>query len=116
MLQDDNDDYCAACGGNGELVCCDGYGCSRAFHFKCVDPPMIENSSQDSWYCNSCESKRNPPEKDESKNSAFGQLLYKLESKNPSAFHLPKDIRECFEGVVTGAEGEYEEPAPAKPK
>ena len=31
----ENDDYCAACGGNGKLLCCDG--CTRSFHFKCVD-------------------------------------------------------------------------------
>ena len=46
----------------------------------------------------------------------FGQLLAILHRKNPSAFHLPKDIREYFEGVRTGAEGEYEEGVPQKPK
>jgi hypothetical protein len=113
MLQDDNDDYCAACGGNGDLVCCDG--CSRAFHFKCVDPPMIENALPDAWFCNTCEFNHNPRPREQT-NTAFGALLQNLEQKNPSAFHLPKDIREHFEGVVTGAEGEYEEPAPPKPK
>ncbi|KAG9237227.1 hypothetical protein BJ875DRAFT_370497 [Amylocarpus encephaloides] len=112
--KDDNDDYCAACGGNGDLVCCDG--CNRSFHFKCVDPPMIEGALPDAWYCNSCNCKFNPQPIEERTNPAFGLLLQNLQSKNPSAFHLPKSIREYFEGVQTGAEGEYEEPAPPKPK
>jgi hypothetical protein len=114
MLQDDNDDYCAACGGNGDLVCCDG--CQRSFHFKCVDPPMIEGSLPDAWFCNTCDFAHNPPEREENPNSTFGPLLHSLKSKNPRAFHLPKDIRELFEGVITGAEGEYEEPVVPKPK
>src|SRR5690349_15525424 len=115
MIQDENDDYCSACGGNGDLVCCDG--CIRSFHFKCVDPPMIEDSLTDeAWFCNQCEYNHNPRPRDYS-SRAFGPLLGNLESKNPSSFHLPKDIREYFENVRTGTEGEYEEaPLPPKPK
>jgi len=113
MGQEENDDYCAACGGNGDLVCCDG--CTRSFHFKCVDPPMVEGSLPDAWFCNQCQYRIQPARREASPHS-FGVLLESLESKNPSAFHLPKDIREYFEGVRTGSEGEYEEIVPPKPK
>lgn len=39
----------------------------------------------------------------------FGRLLYHLEMLNPVAFRLPLDIRDHFEGVRTGPDGEYEE-------
>ncbi|KAI9742626.1 MAG: hypothetical protein M1818_003767 [Claussenomyces sp. TS43310] len=103
--QDENDDYCSSCGGNGDLVCCDG--CTRSFHFKCVDPPMIEGQLPDTWFCNRCNLSRNPPIKESF--GSFGELLLDLETRNPSAFHLPKHVREYFEGVRTGGEGEYEE-------
>ncbi|KAF4627607.1 hypothetical protein G7Y89_g10543 [Cudoniella acicularis] len=112
--KDDNDDYCSACGGNGDIVCCDG--CNRSFHYKCVDPPMIEDSlPSDAWFCNQCEARRNPRPNQYS-NRGFGPLLSNLESKNPSAFHLPKEVREYFENVKTGTEGEYEEVVAPKPK
>ena len=73
---------------------------------------MNEDALPDSWYCNVCDSKAYPPMVDD--DGIFGLLSMQLERKNPSAFHLPKDIREYFENVKTGAEGEYEEPAPPK--
>ena len=76
---------------------------------------MSEGALPDSWYCNICDSKVNPsPFEDES--GCFGLLLVQLHRKNPSAFHLPKDIREYFENVKTGTEGEYEEPTQPKAK
>ena len=36
-------------------------------------------------------------------------MLAILEKTNPSSFSLPLPIREYFEGVRTGSEGEYEE-------
>lgn len=113
MPQDDNDDYCSACGGNGDLVCCDG--CIRSFHFKCVDPPILVGNLPDDWYCNVCQSERSGPLHDNLP-GAFGPLLVSLDKKNPSAFHLPKVIREYFVDVKTGADGEYEEAGTAKPK
>lgn len=113
-IQDDNDDYCSACGGNGDLVCCDG--CTRSFHFKCIDPPMIEGAlPESSWFCNICES-RSKPQVLEDAVGSFGVLLSHLQRKNPSAFHLPKHVREYFENVKTGTEGEYEEAAQPKAK
>ena len=75
---------------------------------------MIEGSLPDEWFCNVCHFNRYPRRDDE--NGLFGLLFSNLERKNPSAFHLPKFVREYFENVKTGAEGEYEEVAPPKPK
>ena len=46
----------------------------------------------------------------------FGNLLNELEKKNCSSFRLPAQIRNYFEGVKTGEEGEYEEIIKLKPK
>ncbi|KAI1637193.1 hypothetical protein F4809DRAFT_336163 [Biscogniauxia mediterranea] len=111
-LRDDNDDSCYTCGGNGRLVCCDG--CNYSFHFLCIDPPMDEGHEPDEWFCNEC-SQRFYPSMAEYE-GAFDQLFSNLERKNPRAFRLPEDIREYFEGVKTGQEGEYEDIPQAKPK
>ena len=114
MLQDDNDDSCYTCGGNGELVCCDG--CNYSFHFACIDPPMSEGHMPDEWYCNECSRRYLPPT--DGRKGALSDLLCVLERKNPRSFRLPEEIRDYFEGVKTGPEGEYEDSAPpvAKPK
>lgn len=110
----ENDDYCASCGGNGQLLCCDG--CTRSFHFKCIDPPIDPGTLADEeWYCNACNSRDCSRSNDE-EGGFFGPLLANLERKNPSAFILPKAIREYFENVKTGPEGEYEEGIVQKPK
>lgn len=110
----ENDDYCAACGGNGKLLCCDG--CTRSFHFKCVDlSPDSPTLTTEEWFCNECLAQSVPRSKDE-EIGYFGPLLANMERKNPSAFHLPKAIREYFENVKTGTEGEYEEGVVQKPK
>ncbi|KAI1176294.1 hypothetical protein F4777DRAFT_547084 [Nemania sp. FL0916] len=111
--QDDNDDSCYTCGGNGELVCCDG--CTNSFHYTCIDPPIDLGHIPDEWYCNECQVRYNPPLVKEDK-GIFASLVSSLQRKNASAFRLSEPIREYFEGVKTGAEGEYEETAPPKPK
>ncbi|KAK0099515.1 hypothetical protein ONS96_008353 [Cadophora gregata f. sp. sojae] len=116
MAQDgDNDDFCSACGGNGDLVCCDG--CTRSFHFKCVDPPLVEGSQSlpDDWYCNLCQLKPSGAFDDDT-GGVWGPLISELEVKNPRSFRLPEPIREYFVDVKTGADGEYEEIIPPKPK
>ncbi|KAL3419138.1 phd-finger domain-containing protein [Phlyctema vagabunda] len=113
QAQTEHDDFCSACGGNGELVCCDG--CLRAFHYKCVDPPMIEEALPEDWFCFDCRPQRN--DRSSQGQNVFSLLMSRMNAKNPSSFHLTKDIREHFEGVKTGASGEYEESAvPEKPK
>lgn len=72
---------------------------------------MVEGSLPDEWFCNKCLS-ANAPRVDTA--GIFGSLLAALTRKNPVAFHLPKDIREYFENVKTGPEGEYEEGPPPK--
>ncbi|CAD7704868.1 unnamed protein product [Ostreobium quekettii] len=44
-----SDDACAACGGDGELIICDG--CSLAFHLLCVGLTTVPPGD---WYCASC--------------------------------------------------------------
>lgn len=110
--QDENDDSCYTCGGNGELVCCDG--CNYSFHFLCIDPPMDEGRMPDEWYCNECKHRQCPPFSEH--DGPLRSLFTVLDRKNPRAFRLPEDIRDLFEGVRTGPEGEYEEIAPPKPK
>ncbi|KAL2064428.1 hypothetical protein VTL71DRAFT_4922 [Oculimacula yallundae] len=112
----ENDDYCSACGGNGDLVCCDG--CTRSFHFKCVDPPIIEGSLPlpDDWYCNSCQLNNRNGQYDDDAGGVWGPLISDFEDKNPRSFRLPEPIREYFVDVKTGPDGEYEEIVPPKPK
>ncbi|KAL2123313.1 hypothetical protein VTJ04DRAFT_3768 [Mycothermus thermophilus] len=114
--EDDNDDYCSSCGGNGELLCCDG--CTRSFHFSCVDPPIQNPGVSDmpeEWFCNVCRARRDPAHLPV-RTGAFGMLLEKLDTRNASAFRLPASVRERFEGVRTGPDGEYEEVTqPVKP-
>lgn len=102
-VQDDNDDYCSSCGGNGELLCCDG--CTRAFHLNCVDPPLFEDRMPADWFCNVCLGERHSFGRH---SGAFRSLLERLDPKNSSAFRLPLVIRDYFEGVRTGVDGEYE--------
>jgi hypothetical protein len=81
----------------------------------CIDPPMDEKQQPDDYYCNECQH-RFFPAQFSGHHGTFGTLLDAVDRKNPRAFRLPADIRERFEGVKTGADGEYEEIAPSKPK
>lgn len=74
----------------------------------CLDPPIAPNQPPEGeWYCYICASKRDPPSKPA--RGLFSGLLANLEKKNPVAYNLPLEIRDYFEGVKTGEEGEYEE-------
>ncbi|KAH7329186.1 hypothetical protein B0I35DRAFT_38276 [Stachybotrys elegans] len=106
----DNDEYCSACGNNGDVVCCDG--CPRSFHFECVD--MIQSESlPDEWYCNECLVKKFPSRVPIHK-GVFGSALNNLEKTIPRAFSLPKKLQNRFEGVKAGADGDYEDVATGK--
>ncbi len=95
-------------------MCCDG--CTRSFHFRCVDPPLQEEGRlPDEWYCNVCLSGRRPMDMP-LHSGVFGALMNNLEKKNSSAFRLPDHVRDYFDGVKTGADGEYEEVAASLPK
>ncbi|KAF9374937.1 hypothetical protein BGX21_003990 [Mortierella sp. AD011] len=54
-----NNDYCEACIGLGEFICCDS--CPKAFHFSCCQPPLDPSSLPDEWLCNECYAAKNPP-------------------------------------------------------
>jgi hypothetical protein len=73
---------------------------------------MREDSLPDSWYCDTCHSKLEPAPPTPEDGKIFERLLAKNWSKNAISFQLPKDIREYFDNVKTGPEGE--EPAPPK--
>ena len=115
--QDENDDSCYSCRGSGELVCCDG--CNYSFHFLCIDPPMDEAKDlPEEWFCNEC-TRRFFPARFHGHEGALRGMLDRLDKQNPRAFSLPREIREYFEGVTTGPDGEYLEasaPTAAKPK
>lgn len=104
--QDDNDDYCSSCGGNGDLICCDG--CTRSLHLSCMDPVLRQDAMPPEWFCNVCRTRRDPaavfPH-----GGSFALLLDRVDVKNSSAFRLPGKVRNRFESVRTGIDGEYEE-------
>ena len=110
--QDSNNvDYCLSCGGNGELLCCDG--CEAAFHFSCLDPPEHQNGHVGPWFCNKCQEKRNP--QPVPSNGLFAHLEATVQKKNPQAYQLPEKTRVYFENIKTGEEGEYDESVEVKP-
>ncbi|KAI9166856.1 hypothetical protein HJFPF1_02971 [Paramyrothecium foliicola] len=109
-LATDNDEYCSACGNNGDVVCCDG--CPRSFHFECVD--MVQSESlPDEWFCNECLFRKFPSRLPVYK-GVFAGALNALEKTIPRAFSLPKKLQNRFEGVKAGADGDYEEIASSR--
>ncbi|KAL6717123.1 hypothetical protein ACLMJK_005038 [Lecanora helva] len=100
---DGNADLCIACSGDGNLLCCDG--CFRAYHLSCCDPPM-EQSPENNWYCNKCSGGHALPPPSP---GLFNGLVGGSSRKNTSAFALPAPLRNYFENVVTGEDGEFEE-------
>ncbi len=67
------------------------------------------------WYCYKCLAKKDPRPKALS-GGVFCSLMNKIDEKNPSSYHLPYDVRDFFEGVKTGEEGEYEDSFATKVK
>lgn len=69
---------------------------------------MDPNSPPDGeWHCYDCMKKRAGLERKE--RGVFMYLGTDVNGKNPSAFILPHMVRDFFDGVKTGEEGEYEE-------
>lgn len=73
--------------------------------------PIVDPNEDAAWFCWDCMVKRDPSLVSEHK-GPFGSLITNLEKKHAKAFILPKKIRDYFEGVKTGVEGEYEEFVP----
>ncbi|CAN6458269.1 unnamed protein product [Victoria cruziana] len=55
MEQSKDTEYhtCGVCELGGELLCCDGKGCTRAYHLSCLDPPLAD-TPPGSWHCLWC--------------------------------------------------------------
>lgn len=103
--QSESDDFCAACRGAGEFVCCEN--CPRVFHLLCCDPPRTQ-VPDGAFYCFECNAKL--PTSDESAAETYpslGPLFKSLDRTNPRAFALPSDIQTCFEGISARPDGSY---------
>lgn len=104
--QQDNDEFCASCGGEGTLLCCDG--CSNSLHHSCLEPPLDPDIDVDGeWYCPQCQSRRNKTT--EHHRGILGKVISRISNIIPKAFALPFEVRDYFENVRTGDSGEYEE-------
>ena len=67
----------------------------------------MEKKPSDNWYCNKCAGNRAP--QSPSTPRLFTGLLGDSSKQNTSAFALSPLLRNFFEGIVTGEDGEFEE-------
>ncbi|KAJ4375058.1 hypothetical protein N0V83_002138 [Neocucurbitaria cava] len=104
--QSDSDDFCSACRGPGEFVCCES--CPRVFHLLCCDPPRTE-VPDGAFYCYECQAKldRGTDESAAESYTSLGPLFKSLERINPRAFALPPEVQKNFEGISARADGSY---------
>ncbi|KAI4688405.1 hypothetical protein J4E81_008001 [Alternaria sp. BMP 2799] len=102
--QSESDDFCSACRGAGEFVCCEN--CPRVFHLLCCDPPRTE-VPDGAFYCYECNTKFAASDDAAESYPSLGPLFSKLERTNPRAFALPSDIQNNFEGVSARPDGSY---------
>ncbi|EFQ86726.1 hypothetical protein PTT_17936 [Pyrenophora teres f. teres 0-1] len=102
--QSESDDFCSACRGAGEFVCCEN--CPRVFHLLCCDPPRTQ-VPDGAFYCYECNAKFAAPDDSADSYPSLGLLFNKLERTNPRAFALPQDIQNMFEGVSARPDGSY---------
>ena len=102
-----DDDECIACGDGGFLLLCDG--CNQAYHLHCNDPPLRETPPEGThFFCGSCVAKKQVAErKEKEKKTTFSSAAAKTKKEEPSAFVLPADIKERYEGVDESKYGEY---------
>lgn len=106
LIYQDNDEFCASCGGEGKLLCCDG--CTNSFHHACLEPPLNPDEEVDGeWFCPRCVARRSKETAHPS--GLMGAVIRRIDDIIPKAFALPYEVRNYFEGVRTGDEGEYEE-------
>lgn len=103
--QSDSDDFCSACRGAGEFVCCES--CPRVFHLLCCDPPRTQ-VPDGAFYCYECNAKLAASDEPGSEtHSSLRPLLKSLERTNPRAFALPHDLQTIFDGVSARPDGSY---------
>ncbi|KAF1848530.1 uncharacterized protein K460DRAFT_375382 [Cucurbitaria berberidis CBS 394.84] len=103
--QSESDDFCSACRGPGEFVCCEG--CPRVFHLLCCDPPRTE-VPDGAFYCYECNAKLGACDESAADSyTSLGPLFKSLERTNPRAFALPQEVQTIFEGISARADGSY---------
>lgn len=106
-----NNDFCASCGGTGELLCCET--CVNSFHFSCVQPPVmsVDEIEEDEWSCRECSPKHitDPEEKQKISQTFFGPIVFGLETQNSVSYQLPVQIRQMFMNIKTTKLGEFED-------
>ncbi|KAF1945789.1 hypothetical protein EJ02DRAFT_441594 [Clathrospora elynae] len=103
--QSESDDFCSACRGAGEFVCCEN--CPRVFHLLCCDPPRLQ-VPDGAFYCYECNPKLAASDGPAAESySSLGPLFKTLEHTNPRAFALPQDIQNTFDGVSARPDGSY---------
>ncbi|KAI1790739.1 hypothetical protein LXA43DRAFT_1014785 [Ganoderma leucocontextum] len=110
-----NEDHCSACRSLGALVYCDG--CTKAFHWLCLDPPMEASDlpeGESRWFCPACLLEQRPPPKPPTTLKFMGPLIQELGTKIPTEFQVPQDIRSFFKDVGTGARGTYQDMSEVK--
>ncbi|KAF2711688.1 hypothetical protein K504DRAFT_375359 [Pleomassaria siparia CBS 279.74] len=100
----DSDDFCSACKGAGEFVCCDY--CPRVFHFLCCDPPR-KTVPEGHFSCFECAVEHKPAEESPDSWETFVPLFKQLEHTNTRAFALPSDVQNYFEDVSARLDGSY---------
>ena len=105
--QSDSDDFCSACRGAGEFVCCET--CSCVFHLLCCDPPRTQ-VPDGAFYCYKCNPKLAASDEPAAEpRSSLGPLFKALEHTNPRAFALPQDVQNTFDGITARNDGSYYE-------
>ncbi|EPY54152.1 Clr6 histone deacetylase associated PHD protein- 2 Cph2 [Schizosaccharomyces cryophilus OY26] len=96
-----NNDFCSACHGSGNFLCCET--CPNSFHFSCIDPPIEETNLPDgAWYCNNCRYRSLYGEGSDQEDTEE-----KVKKEEDSMFQLPYAIRSYFQGIGIGVFGEY---------
>lgn len=108
----DWDDICRLCGRAGELVCCDGAGCPRAYHPRCIGLGEDVSESDEAWLCPDCK------QRDLSGYSGFehetellwmdsqidrpvSERMLAVDRRTVSTFTLPNDSRSAVHAKLT---------------
>jgi hypothetical protein len=104
--QSESDDFCFACKGTGEFVCCET--CPRVFHYICCDRPR-HNPPEGPFFCHECDAKANPIDLPEDSYHRFGSLFKQLRSTNTRSFALPTEVQSFYESVSARPDGSYVE-------
>lgn len=106
-----NADECRACGDAGLLILCES--CPNSFHPGCLEPPLDPEdpklADDQKWYCPECEGKLRPQVT--AVNGLLGELISNI-TEIPRFYSLPIELRNYFENITTGPEGEYVETVP----